>query len=251
MEKINLDELENHLSNMLTYGKDLFVHSSLSSFGIFDCQPIEIINLIQKLIGPDATLIMSAATTEQFSKNKIFKMDLPPETGILSRTLLTMEGSHRSRVPMASVTAIGVRSKLYCVEYNSLLDTCSPFITLKKNDGDIMLFGVGYDKCTLYHLSEERIQSSYNFYKTFDGHFIDKDGQTSKICQTYFVRKDRTLKKTAGKTLSSFDKTDARVQKLHNGITRVFSANELDHYCDKLLSENPNAFCMSKYDSSI
>lgn len=150
----------------------------------------------------------------------------------------------RSRVPMVSFAAIGPRAEYYTREYNSHLDETAPITRLLEQDGKIMLMGVGYIKCTLYHLAEERHESPYNFYKTFEGVEVDETGrELGPISQRYFVRKDMGVKKDpaiAGSMLE--ERGESTVLTLGKGEVRTFKARDFDRCCMDALDKDPDAF---------
>lgn len=237
-QTISEKELGDHLSKLLLPKSDLLVHSSLSAFGKIESSPERIVNIIQEILGPQSTLLMSGATTQQFSVKKIFSLDTVPETGILSRALLEKRGSLRSKVPMASFIANGPAAKQYTEAYQSMLDPTSPLVRLLEADGQIMLFGVGYNKCSLYHLAEERCMVPYNYLKEFAGTFVDEIGQTSPICQKYYVRRSLALKKDVNKAFGEFDNHGAKVGHIGTGTIRSFSAVKFDEFCQDRISKN-------------
>ena len=66
--------------------------------------------------------------------------------------------------------------------------------------------GIGFKKCSLYHLSEERLSSKHNFYKKFEGGLYENGKFLRNISQRYFVRKDLKLKKNGGNIQSIIEK---------------------------------------------
>ena len=101
---------------------------------------------------------MLAATTS-FSKTSFFDVrNTPSEVGLLSETFRKRDGVIRSCVPMVSFIAWGSDVLDFTRSYDAYLDPESPFLKLLELDGKIILFGVDYDRCTLCHLSEERLE---------------------------------------------------------------------------------------------
>ena len=143
---------------------------------------------------------------------------------------------------MVSFSAYGERSAQYTQIYNSHLDETSPLTNLLKNNGKIMLFGIGFEKCTLYHLAEERNLVPYNFYKTFEGNLIKGD-QKIPISQRYFVRKNLAVKKSnTTVTNLMFERSLVKSSNLGKGKIYVFNAKDYDDCCMEVLNDNPLAF---------
>lgn len=96
----------------------------------------------------------------------------------------------------------------------------------------------------MYHLSEERFNVDYNFYKEFKGTLIDWDGTSTPVSQIYYVRKSMDTQKDAGPAGEKFEKSEYPVWKeeLGNGILRSFFAADFDDFCTSELQKNPKLF---------
>ena len=241
MEKIYSDDIKKVFENLIKEGDDLLVHSSLKNIGFFDPSPEIIIDNLEKILTELGTLIMMT-DTRSFAKTKTFSLTQKSETGLLSEYFRKRSNVKRSKVPMISFCASGARSSQYTEIYNSYLDNSSPFSHLLKNNGKIMLFGIGFQKCTLYHLAEERYKVPYNFYKTFKGNLISK-GQKVPISQKYFVRKNlETKKDNRLATEMMINKKLLKKAILGSGEILVFNAKDYDECCMEILKHNRLAF---------
>lgn len=245
-------KLERCFSNLLNNGDTVLVHASLKAFGWFQEGPEMIIDALLATIGPTGNLVMPTATTS-FSNTGFFDVrHTPSETGLLSEVFRQKRGVVRSCVPMASFAAYGHLAEEFTRPYNSYLDDTSPFSALLNLNGKVMLFGVDYNRCTLYHLSEERHHLPYNCYKVFEGTIVDHSGIIIKGGQRYFVRKDLTLEKNANPVGCKFQNQGiAKLQKLANSQIIVFSAIDFDFFCMRQVEIDNNVFLVgsnSRYD---
>lgn len=229
-------------------GDDVMVHTSLGPLGYFEAGMDAVISAICEAIGPTGTVIMMT-DTRSFAKTGCFSMQQPSETGLLTERFRLTDGVQRSCVPMVSFASLGPRAETYTDTYNSHLDNTAPLTRLLENDGKIMLMGVGYEKCTLYHLAEERHATPYNFYKEFSGVLMEGEVTIRPISQRYFVRRDMNVRKNpaiAGRLLEGDG--HARIVPLGNDVLRVFHARHFDDHCMRALEANPNAFLAKNFD---
>ena len=243
--EISKEETKAALEEVLADGDDVLVHASLGGLGYFNDGIESIIETFIDIIGPRGTLIMMTAT-RSFAKTQEFSLDQPSETGVLTEKFRTFSGVVRSRVPMVSFCALGPKAEEYTQAYNSHLDDSSTIARLLANDGKIVLFGLGFEYCTLYHLSEERLNVPYNFYKLFSGSIYEKNGSVQPISQKYFVRKDMGTKKdpqAAGCLLRERGRLNQC--RLGRGNVIGFRARDFDACCMRVLEENPDAFLIS------
>lgn len=230
------------IAEAVSRGDDVMIHASLGQLGTFVPGVGAIVDGLLAAVGPEGTVLMMTAT-RSFAKTGRFDIGQPSETGLLTETFRQWPGVARSVVPMVSFAAKGARAGEYLQTYHSHLDATAPLTRLLENDGKILLLGVGYNICTLYHLSEERHASPENFYKTFEGVLTDGDRVLAPISQRYFVRRDMAIKKNpsiAGLMLE--EREQVTVLPLGDGQVRAFRARDFDCCCMEQLAENPNAF---------
>ena len=168
---LSTKEVKESLASVLDAGDDVLIHAALGQIGYFDDGIDALIHAIYDAVTPSGTVIMMT-DTRSFAKTGTFSMCQPSETGLLTERFRQMEDVIRSPVPMVSFCAWGSRAAEYTQQYHSHLDDTATITRLLENDGKVMLIGIGYEKCTLYHLAEERHGSPYNFYKEFKGEFV-------------------------------------------------------------------------------
>lgn len=239
---ISAERMREVFRKALTSGDDVLIHASLNRLGHFEGGIDDLITALLEAVAPNGTIIMMT-DTRSFAKTGRFSLSQSSETGLLTERFRLHEGALRSAVPMVSFAAIGPHAEFYTQPYDSHLDDTATITRLLARDGKIMLMGVGYEKCTLYHLSEERHGTSYNFYKTFKGVLVKDDEEVRPISQRYFVRRDMNVKKdpsVGGRMLEERGK--ARVAKLGNGVVRIFRARDFDAWCMEALDRDPFAF---------
>lgn len=246
MRNIFEEETRRVLTEALSPGDDVLVHASLSSLGTFERGPDAIIDALFAAVGHAGTVIMMT-DTRSFAKTGRFSVDQPSETGLLTEQFRQKPGVRRSVVPMVSFAAAGAHAAEYLQTYHSHLDATAPITRLLENDGKILLLGIGYAKCTLYHLAEERHASPYNFYKTFKGSLVEENREIAPISQRYFVRSDMTVKKdpsVAGQMLEK--RCQVKMLTLGNGVVRAFRAQDFDACCMNALAADPDAFLATR-----
>lgn len=239
---ISAEQVRQVFSESLRSGDDVLIHASLGRLGHFEAGVDDVIDALLEAIGETGTLVMMA-DTRSFSRSGTFSMDQPSETGLITERFRLREGVVRSRVPMVSFCAFGPRSAYYTRPYNSHLDPEATMTRLLEMDAKIMLLGVGYEKCTLYHLAEERHGTPYNFYKTFSGTLIDGEQSIGPISQRYYVRRDMNVRKNpavAGQMLEQ--RQQVHIAELGSGLARTFKARHFDSCCMDALAADPQAF---------
>lgn len=219
------------------------VHSALGRIGWFEDGVDGFLRALIEAVGPDGTISMMT-DTRTFTRTRRFAMDQPSENGMLTERFRLLPGVVRSCVPMLSFCALGPRAEEYAQRYHSHLDATAPITRLLANDGMVMLVGISYEKCTLFHLAEERIAVPYNFYKDFTGTLVEDGREVGPINQRYFVRRDLAATKkdprVAGDMLEREGK--ARIVRLGDGVIRTFLARDFDDCCTRALDADPNAF---------
>lgn len=230
------------MSSVLRSGDDVLIHASLGRLGQLDAGVDALVDTICDAVGRSGTVVMMA-DTRSFARTARFSMDQPSETGLLTERFRLKRGVRRSCVPMVSFCALGARAEDYTQPYHSHLDRTATITRLLENDGKIMLMGVGYEKCTLYHLSEERHEVPYNFYKEFRGTLVENGEDAGPISQRYFVRRDMSVRKdpsVAGRMLE--EGGGAQIIPLGSGVVRTFRARDFDACCMRALEADARAF---------
>lgn len=246
MTIINAEQTFRVIADAVSLGDDVMIHASLGKLGTFLPGVEVIIDAFFAAVGPAGTVLMMT-DTRSFARTGRFDIAQPSETGLLTETFRQWPGVARSVAPMVSFAAKGARAGEYLQTYHSHLDATAPLTRLLENDGRILLLGVSYNICTLYHLSEERHAAPENFYKTFEGVLTYGDRVLAPISQRYFVRRDMAVKKDpsiAGQMLE--ERGQVTTIPLGKGIIRSFKARDFDTCCMDALAANPRAFVSRK-----
>jgi aminoglycoside 3-N-acetyltransferase len=149
----------------LKKGYSVGVHSSLSSFGHVEGGADAVIDALLETVGAQGNIVMSThsanlsddqRTSELIALGvtwlfKILPYDpdkTPVTTGIIPETFRKRKGVVRGLHPSLSVAAAGPNAKMLSEGWHRLLEL----------DGNILLLGVGLDRCTAMHLAEQRVQ---------------------------------------------------------------------------------------------
>jgi HEXXH motif-containing protein len=79
--------------------------------------------------------------------------------GALAESVRTHPRAYRSTHPATSFAAVGRHAEEVCATHplDCLLGARSPLGALRKLDARVLLLGVGFDKCTSFHLGEEAV----------------------------------------------------------------------------------------------
>ncbi|MFY1671914.1 aminoglycoside N(3)-acetyltransferase [Plantactinospora sp. WMMB334] len=166
-------------------GQDLLVHSSMRRIGPIPGGPATLLAALQRVAGPEATVVVPAQTTGNSTTSPAFRAAterlgaagraayeaaLPgfdPATtpsegmGVFAEYLRRRPGAARSGHPITSFAALGRRAGEF-TELHDLdcqLGERSPLGRLYAAGAAVLLLGVGYDRCTALHLAEYRIDA--------------------------------------------------------------------------------------------
>ncbi|SNS74077.1 aminoglycoside 3-N-acetyltransferase [Actinomadura mexicana] len=104
---------------------------------------------------------MSSAERERFHRSMpAFDRSSTPSTGmgVLSEHIRTSPGAWRSGHPQTSFAALGANAAYITAGHaaDCHLGERSPLAKLYEAEADILLIGVGYERCTALHLAEYR-----------------------------------------------------------------------------------------------
>ncbi|WP_188194613.1 aminoglycoside N(3)-acetyltransferase [Nonomuraea sp. SYSU D8015] len=158
------------------------VHSSLSRLGHTEGGAETVVMALRDLLGDDGTLVVPAGTAGNSDTSPIYRAAVagmtPDEVaayrarmpafdpattpshqmGRIAEHVRRLPGARRSAHPHTSFAAIGPQAAEIVEghERDCLLGERSPLARLYDAGAFVLLLGVGYDKCTAFHLAEYR-----------------------------------------------------------------------------------------------
>jgi aminoglycoside 3-N-acetyltransferase len=161
-------------------GDCLLVHGSMGSMGRVVGGPTAVVLAILDAVRPGGTIVVPTQTTgnrdpsmDRDSKilprywqyvrehRRPFDPATTPSSGmgVIAERLRRWPGAVRSSHPQTSFAAVG-RSAEWLMRHHALdseLGEASPLARLEACGGHALLVGVGYEKCTSFHLAEYRL----------------------------------------------------------------------------------------------
>lgn len=162
----------------LRYGKD----SNLNRF----------IDGLVKTVGEDGTIVFPTYNWD-FCKNIAFDyFKTPSKTGYLSSLALLRKDFKRTKHAIYSFAVYGKYQQELCELNNeSSFGGDSPFAFFKEHNTVNFMIDVGLDECfTFVHYVQEQSGDTSNRYlKSFNGEYIDENGETTQRTYSMFVRK--------------------------------------------------------------
>jgi aminoglycoside 3-N-acetyltransferase len=161
-------------------GGIVLVHSSLSAIGWVVGGPAAVVDALFDVLGTDGTIVVPTQTghnrhpsrwnapripEEQWDRVRdaipAFHPERTPSYGMgrLAECVRTLPGARRSAHPQTSFAALGPAAAELVAghELASPLGEDSPLRRLAEAGGYSLLLGVGYDRCTAFHLAEYRL----------------------------------------------------------------------------------------------
>jgi aminoglycoside 3-N-acetyltransferase len=162
-------------------GMTVLVHCSMREIGWIRGGAKTLRGAILDVLGADGTLAVPTQTSSKSVTSKVFQRavaGLEPEDrelyakllpgydarttpsegmGALAEAVRTHPRAHRSAHPSTSFAAVGRHAATVCAVHpiDCLLGEESPLGALRGLDAGVLLLGVGYDKCTAFHLGED------------------------------------------------------------------------------------------------
>ncbi|WP_240809995.1 aminoglycoside N(3)-acetyltransferase [Actinomadura sp. WMMA1423] len=163
-------------------GSAVLVHASLRSVGPVEGGAATVAGALGEVLGPEGTIVVPTATAENSDSSRAylertrgmssaererFNRSMPafdlastPSTGmgVLAEHIRTSPGACRSGHPQTSFAALGAEAAHMTAAHapDCHYGERSPLAKLYEAEADILLIGVGYDRCTALHLAEYR-----------------------------------------------------------------------------------------------
>lgn len=158
----------------------VLLHASMRSLGWVCGGPQVVVRAFMEVLGERGTLVVPAQSPENTDPSRwrspavpaawwpAIRAELPafdaattpcPASGLIAETVRTWPGSVRSAHPQTSFAAVGAHAGELMAghEITSELGEESPLAKLERIDAYALLLGVGYDRCTAFHLAEYRL----------------------------------------------------------------------------------------------
>jgi aminoglycoside 3-N-acetyltransferase len=184
----------------LPAGRDVLIHCSMRRIGHITGGPATLLNAVQDVVGPAATVVVPTQTAHNSTTSPFFQYatrgmdaaavadfeatmegfdpDRSPSYGMgaFAEHVRRQHGAVRSAHPQTSFAAIGPNAvALMAVhDLDSHLGERSPLAALYASNAVTLLLGVGYESCTTLHLAEYRLPRPvptrpYTCYVNVDG----------------------------------------------------------------------------------
>ncbi|MCP3819769.1 AAC(3) family N-acetyltransferase [Streptomyces sp. A3M-1-3] len=164
-------------------GAVVMVHASLRRVGAVEGGPRTVIRALRHVLGPDGTLVVPAFTSENSDTSTSFLervrglsdearaavlADMPAfdraatpalSMGSLAETLRLTPGALRSDHPQTSFAALGPHAEKVVAGHrpDCHLGEGSPLAHLYGVRAQVLLLGVGFERCSAFHLAEYRV----------------------------------------------------------------------------------------------
>lgn len=146
-------------------GQTVLVHSSLSSFGKVEGGAATVVAALLELLGSQGTLVVPTFSRYLQGGETLWdRENTPSRMGVISETARTWPGAMRGNHAAHPLAAIGPAAELICRKpHKTGFGPDSPFMTLVEMDARVLLMGVTYNSCTLFHLLEAQFGVPYRF----------------------------------------------------------------------------------------
>jgi aminoglycoside 3-N-acetyltransferase len=123
-----------------------------------------VVAALLEVLTPDGTLVAPTFSKCLQGEAEWDREHTPSLMGAISETVRTWPGALRSSHAAHPLAAIGAQAELIARRpYRTGFGPDSPFMTLVEQNALILLMGVTYSNCTLFHLLEAEAQVPYRF----------------------------------------------------------------------------------------
>lgn len=194
-------------------GSVLLVHTSLSSLGWVVGGEPAVIEALRDSVGGDGTLVMPTQSWQLCDPAYLNDLRIPrswwpiirdhlpvydPLTtptrtmGAVAELFRRLPGSVRSTHPHRSFAALGPHAEAITARHDldSPVGERSPLQALYDLGADVLLLGVGYDKCTALHLAEHRCEYAGKHIVRNGAALLDKGNRRWTTWDEYWVADD-------------------------------------------------------------
>ncbi|MEV6968351.1 AAC(3) family N-acetyltransferase [Hamadaea sp. NPDC051192] len=176
-----ISQLRPHLRQLgVEAGQTVLLHSSLRAVGYVCGGATTVVQAFLDVLGGEGTLVVPAQNQDYVDPSRwphrriseeyweIIRAELPgfdpaltPSVGmgVIAERVRTWPGAVRSNHPNTSFAAVGpdAHKLLDHHELTSPLGDASPLAAMESVGALVVLLGVGFDRCTTFHLAEARL----------------------------------------------------------------------------------------------
>lgn len=170
----------------LQQGDTVMVHCSVSQIGWVSGGPETVVRALLECLGPQGTLVVPTHTIDNSDPATwtepryqtvpedwwaAIRESLPPydpkttrsrRMGVVPEIVRTWPTALRSAHPQTSFAAIGAKASHITADHriNCRMGEHSPLARLEEAKAKVLLLGVGFNKCTAFHLAEYRSETA-------------------------------------------------------------------------------------------
>lgn len=176
-------------------GDVLMIHSSWSPANGFQGRPVEMIQALKDVVGPDGLLSMPSLTYQNESSSEFLRraipMDVrrsPSKMGLLTEVFRRGKGVLRSLSPTHPVLAWGARASEFVAGHEKALSPFgpgTPFSRLLEWGGKVLTIDAPFSTITFTHFIEDRIAPTLPFplyeAEPLTGVVVDYDGRQREV----------------------------------------------------------------------
>ena len=228
-------------------GSVLFVHSSLSSIGTVAGGAEAAVAAIIDVLGSEGTLAVPTFTFSHGDGAVFDPQRDASEMGAISEVLRCRHQAHRSRHINHSVAAAGKHGCAIARRHGaSAWAADGPFWQLFELDADILLLGVPYLRCTLFHVIEQMVQVPYREWRERSASVVEPDGSRKSLPARIYAPKQGFVGNDFNRLGRLLEMRGlVRNGSVGNAITRLFRARDVLELGVAEYRENPDLFIKS------
>ena len=257
-----INDIEDSINKLnINKGDNIYVSCNLANLGFpkldnINSLPELLFKHLKKKISKKGTIIVP---THSFflkdSKKKFYSKFTPCESGAFSSYILKKKNSIRQLHPLASVTAIGKNSKLFCTNNSkNAYGLRSPFSRMIESNTKFISIGIKYNlNCTQIHHLEQINKVPYRFFKEFE----QRIKVSNKVKQESFYmhvlkKKFINFKRNRNKLIFLNFKKFYKIQKIKLGANFIYlyDLTLFSQITDKLMKKNKYCW-LGKKNASI
>lgn len=186
---VSLDAVKDCLTQFQFEG-DTLVHSSASNIGRFACPVPRLVDCLLEAIDIRRNTVLvpalpfASSMKEYLDLHPAFDVRSAPNAmGAISNIVMRRDGALRSVHPTHSVAALGPRAQTYVGGHHrgrTPFGEDSPYMRLQQEHGKVLMFGVGLNSVTNFHVYEDMLGKLLPVKVYVDGEYsvecLDADG---------------------------------------------------------------------------